>query len=294
MPAISSNKPSAEARLGADAGSASMITPPPSYVDIVAELQGLLEDRWYVVKKPATQQSTARKTTKARASASSHGSPAIATALAQQQRALARHRRVQQQMPSKQNTTISAPWWEPSVRQRRLQQLSAAIEHGEHDIATAADYYSAPGPGETAALLVRQLLTSTRHGPLTQPEVLACASVLTGLCASHAAEVVAACEGLLERWAIERLDLVWGANTEQAAEVELSLLLLLGHACSTAAGCEHTRAVPSAGRVLRRLQWHELLGERARPLIEVLGYEEQGDPGGPAPMSSVTSDALRR
>ena len=93
-------------------------------------------------------------------------------------------------------------------------QLCAALERGEHYVLNFAEGNSS-APGATASLLVRQLLTSTRHGPLTQAEVLACASVLTNLCASHADEVTAACDGLLERWAIERLDLVHGANTSR-------------------------------------------------------------------------------
>ena len=261
-----------------DDSSADESVPTPSYCDAVAELQRLLEEHWWL-KKPVeadVHPARARKRPgQSRAAALRACNSSIATALAQQQHALAlasRRSRLQQ-TPARNDSPPSKPWWEPSERQQRLQQLCAALERGEHYVLNFAEGNSS-APGATASLLVRQLLTSTRHGPLTQAEVLACASVLTNLCASHADEVTAACDGLLERWAIERLDLVHGANTEQAAELELLLLQMLGHACNSPASVEHTKAVPRAERVLRRLLPNEMLGARAGTLLDVLGYDD--------------------
>ena len=111
-----------------------------------------------------------------------------------------------------------------------------------------------------------------------QAEVLACASVLTNLCASHADEVTAACDGLLERWAIERLDLVHGANTEQAAELEL----LYPDARPRMQFARQRRAYESSAgveRVLRRLLPNEILGARAATLLDVLVYDDPYTPG---------------
>ena len=169
----------------------------------------------------------------------------------------------------------SPPWWEPSERQRLLQQLSTAVERGKHEEAHAIT--GGCGPASTASLIVRRLLVSPQQAGITHTEALACATTLASLCASQPVQVVDACGGLLEGWAIERLDGLWGANTERAAHLELMLCELLRQACGTRAGRRHTRRAPGARRVLQRLCRSGMLGERAKALLDLLTRTEAAD-----------------
>ena len=158
------------------------------------------------------------------------------------------------------------PWWEQSPRLRLLTFLSNALERGEHEHA-AASGDAAHSSAATAALLVRGLLTSSRQGAVTQNEALACATALSQLCVSDARAVVDACGGQLERWAVERLDSLWDANTERAAHLELQLIELLGLVCDTPNGRKHMRELHAAAAILGRMVHSQLVGGRAKALL---------------------------
>ena len=223
-------------------GAASSLSTAPTFSAIVSELHLLLE-RWWE-QQPRASERGAQSRAK-RIGGRSHDSRAELIA---------------SPVPSAANR---APWWEPSERQRLLQQLSSAVDRGEHE---------APGADATAAasLIVHSLLTSTRQGALTQAEALACACALNGLCAWRPVEVVVACGGLLERWAIERLEALHPTSTERAAHLELVLVELLLSVSRTQEGRAHLRERGESRTVIHRLREQDVLAERVQRLLRAL------------------------
>lgn len=226
-----------------DTESASSPTTAPTFSAIVSELHLLLE-RWWEQQPSASERRGAPSRAK-RIGGRSHGSRAELIGFP---------------TPAAANR---APWWEPSERQRLLQQLSSAVDLGAHE---------APGADATAAasLLVRGLLTSARQGALTQAETLACASALHGLCAWRPVEVVGACGGLLEHWTMERLEALHPTSTERAAHLELVLVELLLSVSGTPMGRAHLRERGEYRTVIHRLREQDVLKERVHRLLRAL------------------------
>ena len=221
-----------------------------SYSAVVSALQILLE-RWWLPRPPVWKGNAPHAVrSNARKGITVHGRP-----------------------PRHSTTALTPePWWEQSKRLRLLQRLKVAVDHGEHE---SPSVRADASPMAVATLLVRKLLTSSRQGPLAQAEAMACACTLAGLCSSQPEQVVTSCGGLLEQWAVERLNITHGANTEISAELELYLIELLKAACAVPAAKRHLRAMPLAGRVLGRLRQHEILGERVRNLLKEIENSEQ-------------------
>ena len=189
--------------------------------------------------------------------------------------------------PSGERDDSKRPWYtKTSVRQRSLEQLATAVERLIEDDGSETATATA-----TAALLVHQLLTSPKQTALTQAEAIHCASALHGICAWQPRKTSEACGGELERWAITRLDVLHGANTERAAQLELLLVELLGATCNADAGLGHLRAVADAPKVLGRLRDDEIVGERVKRLLRVFGSSEADRSSGvgePRPQLSLT------